>query len=92
MFNLGYLPGEDHQVTTETTETLKALEAAKIILQPGGLLCVVCYPGHDAGAIEAEHVERWMSALTSVRWRVAKYAMLGTQKPAPLLLLAHKPG
>src|SRR5512137_106390 len=28
MFNLGYLPGDDHQLTTESAETITALEAA----------------------------------------------------------------
>ncbi len=50
MFNLGYLPGEDHDLTTVTAETLAALAAAAGLLKPGGVLSVVCYPGHPAGA------------------------------------------
>jgi len=88
VFNLGYLPGDDHGTTTETGETLHALEAAVALLKPGGVLAVVCYPGHDEGGREAVAVEEWMSALTSRGWRVAKYAPLGTLRPAPFLLLA----
>ncbi|MDX1680688.1 MAG: class I SAM-dependent methyltransferase [Akkermansiaceae bacterium] len=91
-FNLGYLPGEDHALTTEADETLKALEAATGIIEAEGGLSVICYPGHEAGAIEAEAVEKWFSALPEKGWRVAKYAMLGTQKPAPFLLLGVKGG
>jgi ubiquinone/menaquinone biosynthesis C-methylase UbiE len=90
MFNLGYLPGEDHALTTEVSETLLALDAAAGLLKPGGLLSVVCYPGHPAGAIEAEAVESWMLGLTPQGWRVAKYAALGTRRAAPFLLLAAK--
>ena len=89
-FNLGYLPGEDHAVTTEASETLKALEAATLAIEPEGGLSVVCYPGHEAGAVEAEAVEKWFNDLPAKGWRVAKYAMLGTQKPAPFLLLGVK--
>lgn len=89
-FNLGYLPGEDHSVTTVAEETLKGLEAAAHVITPEGGLSVVCYPGHEAGAIEAEAVEKWFSELPNQGWRVAKYAMLGTQKPAPFLLLGVK--
>lgn len=89
-FNLGYLPGENHAVTTEADETLKALKAATQVIEPEGGLSVVCYPGHEAGAIEAEAVEKWFNDLSSKGWRVAKYAMLGTQKPAPFLLLGVK--
>ncbi len=88
MFNLGYLPGEDHQLTTDTEETLAALEVATTLLKPGGTLSIICYPGHNEGAFEAEAVETWITQLTNQSWRVAKYAMLGTKKPAPFLLLA----
>ncbi|MFT3991702.1 MAG: class I SAM-dependent methyltransferase [Luteolibacter sp.] len=90
MFNLGYLPGEDHAHTTMACETLAALRYAKSILKTGGTLAVVCYPGHEAGAIEAFAVEEWMAALASEKWRVAKYAALGTLKPAPFLLIGKK--
>jgi hypothetical protein len=91
MFNLGYLPGEDHGLTTETPETLRALAAAAELLKPGGALSVVCYPGHSAGADEASEVETWMSSLASGGWRIAKYGMVGTLRPAPFLLHARKP-
>lgn len=87
MFNLGYLPGEDHETTTTSEETLTALDAAAHLLKPGGALSVICYPGHAAGALEAEAVEQWMTHHTKKGWRVAKYEMLGTQRPAPFLLL-----
>jgi hypothetical protein len=90
MFNLGYLPGDDHRFTTQTEETLTAMAVATDLLKPGGILSVVCYPGHPEGALEAELVEAWMSSLTSDSWCVAKYAMLGTQKPAPFLLMGRK--
>jgi len=88
MFNLGYLPGGDHALTTDTSETLRALEAAAVCLKPGGLLTVVCYPGHAKGALEAAAVEDWLQARSGDDWRVAKYAMLGTREPAPFLLAA----
>lgn len=91
MFNLGYLPGDDHELTTEAAETLDALDAAATVLRPAGTLSIVCYPGHPAGAAEAAAVESWSVKLAARRWRVAKYAMLGTLKPAPFLLLATKP-
>lgn len=90
MFNLGYLPGEDHELTTVSAETLAALEAAAAVLKPGGVLSVICYPGHPAGAAEAREVEDWMTALTVNGWRVARYGAVGTRRQAPFLLLAGK--
>jgi len=90
MFNLGYLPGENHELTTESAETLRALEVAATLLKPGGVLSVICYPGHPAGAAEAVAVEAWITALTAGGWRVARYGAIGTRRPAPFLLLAGK--
>lgn len=90
MFNLGYLPGDDHQLTTQSAETLLALEAAVRLIKPGGALSVICYPGHPSGAVEAEAVERWLGAQAAGGWRIARYGAVGTRRPAPFLLLAGK--
>lgn len=90
MFNLGYLPGEDHDITTQMEESIQALEASALALKPGGNLSVICYPGHAAGASEAEAVENWLTTQTKSSWRLAKYAMCGTLRPAPFLLMARK--
>ncbi len=87
MFNLGYLPGANKDETTHADETLTALAAASVSIKAGGILSVVCYPGHDAGVGESEGVERWFKAQTGAGWRVAKYGMLGTQRLAPFVLL-----
>lgn len=88
MFNLGYLPGEDHDLTTDGEETLRALDAAAGLLKSGGVISTICYPGHPAGATEAAAVERWMTARAADRWRVAKYSAVGTRRPAPFLMIA----
>jgi methylase of polypeptide subunit release factors len=89
MFNLGYLPGADHEVATGS-DTLIALEAATSLLGKGGALSVVCYPGHEGGDAEAAEVERWMAGLPANGWRVAKYGAIGTRRPAPFLLFGVK--
>ncbi len=91
MFNLGYLPGGDHAVSTERSETLDAIDQAMTALKPGGLLSIVCYPGHAAGSGEAAAVGHKLNSLTGDGWRVAAYKITGTLRPAPFLLLACKP-
>lgn len=48
-FNLGYLPGGDKATITKSETTLQALEAAKRMLAPGGLISLVVYVGHPGG-------------------------------------------
>jgi predicted methyltransferase len=92
MFNLGYLPGGDHALATSPGETLAALASAAHILKPGGILSVICYPGHRTGASEAESVEGLLHTWTANGWRLARYSPAATLRPAPFLLVAAKPG
>ena len=59
MFNLGYLPGADHEIITNVDSTLAAVEAASALLSQGGILTCICYPGHPGGLEEAEAVLTW---------------------------------
>lgn len=88
MFNLGYLPGGERAVTSHTDTTLAALDAARAVLRPGGVLAVTCYPGHPEGALEARAVEHWLRAHAADGARVAEYRHPFTRKPAPTLWLA----
>lgn len=89
MFNLGYLPGGDRDLTTRSEHTVQALDAAIRALRPGALLLVTCYPGHPEGERETAAVKQWMSnAANHHDLRVAKYTQPFTQHPAPVLWLA----
>ncbi len=87
IFNLGYLPGADRNITTRTPDTLNALQSATGLLKPGGILAAVCYPGHDAGKEESEAVEAFFLSLP--HHRTAKYSLVATRNPAPFLLIAR---
>ncbi len=87
IFNLGYLPGADREIATNATDTLIALENASPLLQPGGILAVICYPGHSEGASESEAVEKFFHTLPS--HRVARYSLVATKGSAPFLLMAR---
>jgi predicted methyltransferase len=62
MFNLGYLPGGDHEIMTAAETTIPALEAALDALAAGGLMTVCAYL-HGEGREEAEAVDAWCRAL-----------------------------
>ena len=53
MFNLGYLPGGDHEVVTKLETTTSALVQAYDVIREGGLISVLCYRGHEGGKEEA---------------------------------------
>ena len=49
VFNLGWLPGGDHAVTTRWETTRQAVESALYMLRPLGALVICAYPGHPEG-------------------------------------------
>ena len=63
MFNLGWLPGAAHCVTTRTETTLQAVTAALDVLKEDGVMTVCVYPGHDEGARERDALLAWARSL-----------------------------
>ncbi|WP_103029176.1 class I SAM-dependent methyltransferase [Salinibacter altiplanensis] len=92
MFNLGYLPGGDHTVTTRPETTRQALEAGAKELRHGGILTVVVYTGHDGGEAEARAVEAWVSALPQNRFRALSYQFSNWSNDPPRLFAVEKRG
>ncbi|MBE5802453.1 MAG: methyltransferase domain-containing protein [Clostridiales bacterium] len=63
VFNLGWLPGAEHGVTTRVETTLQAVNAALALLKKDGLLTICIYPGHEEGARELEALLAWAADL-----------------------------
>jgi 16S rRNA C1402 N4-methylase RsmH len=91
VYNLGYLPGGDKSLTTQTGTTLKSLQNALNVLEPGGALSIMCYPGHEEGQVEESAVLAWARALPSDEWSVCEHRWINRQK-APSLLLIWRQG
>ena len=90
MFNLGYLPRGDKSLTTQWATTLPALRASLGMLRNGGVLSVVCYPGHAAGAEEANAVTRWAALLDQVDFRAVRYHFENVDSDPPFLIGVEK--
>ncbi|MBK1672969.1 16S rRNA (cytosine(1402)-N(4))-methyltransferase [Ectothiorhodospira shaposhnikovii] len=59
-FNLGYLPGGDHGIITRPETSLAALEAARAVLGPDGVISLMIYRGHSGGLEEFEAIRTWL--------------------------------
>ena len=90
MFNLGWLPGAEHGVTTLVETTLPAAEAALSILRPDGLLTICVYPGHDEGARELEALTGWASGLDPARYDAMTKCYLNQPNCPPVLLAVKR--
>ncbi len=90
MFNLGYLPGGNREFATKADTTLAALAAAFELIAPGGIITVVCYPGHAGGQDEQDAVLVWARSIPSFRATVVLYQFLNAHKAPCLLAITPK--
>jgi hypothetical protein len=70
VYNLGYLPGGNKSVTTQSESTLQSIENGLNILQTGGMLSITCYPGHIEGARESSLIETLLASLSKENYSV----------------------
>jgi hypothetical protein len=85
VYNLGYLPGGNKNITTQTEKTLISLTEALSLIEKDGALSITCYPGHEEGAREEKAIESWASRLNPLRWR-ASFQRVINRPSAPSFL------
>ena len=90
VFNLGWLPGGDHAVTTRRETTLEAAQAALRLLAPGGLLSLCVYPGHEEGMRELRALLEWSRALPVREYNALHHCFINAAESAPNLILIQK--
>lgn len=92
MFNLGYLPQSDHQVITLPQTTIEALNQAIELLQPGGVITITIYPGHQGGELEKQKVDEFLLGLDKRKWDVLNWSFVNRSSTAPYLNVIHRRG
>lgn len=90
VFNLGWLPGAEHGVTTRTDTTLRAVNAALELLKEDGLMTVCIYPGHDEGTRELNALMKWGARLDDRRYDVLLKTYLNQPNDPPRMLAVKK--
>lgn len=91
VFNLGWLPGAQHAVTTRVETTLSAVSQAVGLLAPGGVLTICVYPGHAEGEREREALLAWAAALPPALDVVHQHYLNQQNSPPELLALRKRP-
>jgi len=90
MYNLGYLPGGDHSVTTKFNTTLESLKQALQLLAPGGIISIVMYPGHREGAEEKSMIIPFCKNLDPVQYVSLNSCLLNRRHNSPELTVIQK--
>ncbi len=90
MFNLGWLPGAQHIVTTKTSTTLEAVRAAAGLLMPGGVMTICVYPGHEEGSRELSALLDWAAGLDVRTYNVLHHHFICASPQTPRLILVQR--
>lgn len=90
MFNLGYLPGGSHRLTTTSETTVPAVAQALSLLAVGGLATITAYPGHPSGEIEHRAVRELLAGLAQQLYTVACWQMVNQKNDPPLLYIVER--
>ena len=90
VFNLGWLPGGDHGITTRTETTLRAVSQALELLLPLGVMVLCAYPGHEEGSREREALDRFFTDLPPREFNVLRHTFLNAGPGAPVCYAAQK--
>lgn len=90
VFNLGWLPGGDHTVTTRWETTKEAVSKALELLLPGGVLVICAYPGHSEGDRERCELSGLLSSLSNKTYNVLHQVFLNAGAGAPECFVIQK--
>ena len=89
VFNLGYLPGGDHAITTLAATTVRAITHCLALLKEEGAVLIGLYWGHQSGEEEKKAVEAFLATLSPADWAIAETRFPNREK-APLFIEIQK--
>ncbi|MHC1746087.1 MAG: class I SAM-dependent methyltransferase [Negativicutes bacterium] len=92
MFNLGYLPGGSHAITTQAKTTVLALQNVLPHLSLNGMVSVVAYPGHPAGKEERMLLKDFLQSLPQQKYTVGSYTISNQINHPPVLYMIENVG
>ena len=90
MFNLGYLPGTSHVLTTKGETTIEAIKKSLNLLEVDGVIILVIYYGHEGGEEERKEVLDFAASLNQKEYNVVKLSFINQINSPPELIVIEK--
>lgn len=90
IFNLGYLPGGDHNITTLPQSTLEALNKIQERLVINGKIFIMVYSGHPQGQEEKNILFDYLRTWPQEYFQVLHYGFINQRNNPPLLLIIER--
>jgi predicted methyltransferase len=90
IFNLGYLPGGDKSIVTQSKSTISAVEQLLEIMAPEGIIVLVIYHGHEKGAVERDELLYFCQQLDQNLAYVLQYQFINQINSPPFIIAIEK--
>ncbi len=90
IFNLGYLPGGDKQITTQAQTTIKAITRLFEVMSSESVIVLVIYHGHPEGAVEKDDVLHFVEQLPQDKAHVLRYGFINQKNAPPFIVAIEK--
>lgn len=90
IFNLGYLPGGNHFITTRYPSTIEAISQISKRLVRHGQIIIVVYSGHPEGHLEKNALLEYLSTLPHPDYQVLQYNFINQTNSPPMTFVIEK--
>ncbi|WP_300383541.1 class I SAM-dependent methyltransferase [Clostridium sp.] len=90
VYNLGYLPGGDKDITTICETSLLSIKIGLELLDNGGIMAICIYKGHNEGKKEESCILSYVKSLPKNDFGVMEHSYLNRDINAPTLIIIEK--
>lgn len=90
VYNLGYLPGSDQQITTRSQTTIESLDKLLKLLNKNGRIVLTIYRGHKEGNKEAKEIETYLGGLEEKDYACLKLSYPNKGSSSPYIITIDK--
>lgn len=90
VFNLGFLPGGNKEITTKAGSTIESIRQSLTLMKEGAIMTIAIYSGHEEGMKEKEAVLNLVAGLPKDDYGVMLHSFFNRNKNAPMLLVIEK--
>lgn len=90
IFNLGYLPGGDHEIMTKAESTVAAIGKTLGLLEHEGVAVIVIYSGGDTGFDESRAVSEYLVQVDYKKFNVLMFEYKNRPNNPPAVAVIQK--
>lgn len=90
VYNLGYLPKGDKEITTTYDKSLVSLKKAMKLIKKNGLIIMTVYPGHQAGKVELEEISKYLKSINQKHYGVMRVDFYNYINNPPVVFLIER--